>query len=119
MGMPPTANRRIAIMPVDAAAARILLPTPTQKSDAFGQEGKNALPGCNGRHPHLRSYDRDQCHEQWRAILLGASNSWFSIALCTLAVQNPLETLVQLFEKHANILGITTTQQKSELLAPM
>jgi Domain of unknown function (DUF1998) len=85
-------------------------------SDAFGQEGKNALPGCNGRHPHLRSYDRDQCHEQWRAILLGASNSWFSIALSTLAVPNAVDSLGQLVEEHWHILEKATSQQNVELL---
>jgi hypothetical protein len=85
-------------------------------SDAFGQEGKNALPGCNGRHPHLRSYDRDQCHEQWRAILLGASNSWFSIALSTLAVPNAVDSLGQLVEEHWHILEMATSQQNVELL---
>jgi hypothetical protein len=85
-------------------------------SDAFGQEGKNTLPNCNGRHPHLRMYDKEQCQEQSRAILLGASNSWFSIVLSTLAVPDAVDRLGQLVDEHWHILEKVTSQQNIELL---
>src|SRR5205085_1751218 len=71
---------------------------------------------CNGRFPHLRSYDREPCQEQSRTISLGASNSWFSLALSTLAVPNALDRLAQLVEEHWHVLGKVTSQQNIELL---
>jgi hypothetical protein len=85
-------------------------------SDAFGAEGMKNLPVCNGRFPHLRSYDGEQCQEQSRAILLGASNSWFSLVLSTLAVPNALDRLAQLVEEHWHVLEKVTSQQNIELL---
>lgn len=55
---------------------------------AFGREGQDNLPACRGRHPHLDKYESD-CTEQPRAVLLGATNSWFPITLSVLAI--PLE----------------------------
>ena len=63
---------------------------------AFGREGQNNLPACRGRHPHLNSFD-SSCREQPRAVLLGASNSWFPVTLSVLAIpleSNPLAQLV-------------------------
>ena len=50
-------------------------------SDAFSDEGKDELSKCRGRWPHLRKYDEEKCDGIQRAILLGASNSWFPIML--------------------------------------
>ncbi len=55
---------------------------------AFGRQAQENLPACRGRHPHLDTYDTD-CEEQPRAVLLGATNSWFPITLSVLAI--PLE----------------------------
>jgi hypothetical protein len=55
---------------------------------AFGREGQSNLPACRGRHPHLDKYEHD-CEEPPRAVLLGATNSWFPITLSVLAI--PLE----------------------------
>lgn len=52
---------------------------------AFGKAGKDNLPSCRGRHPHLDEY-ADKCNEQARAVLLGATNSWFPITLSALAI---------------------------------
>lgn len=56
---------------------------------AFGREAQNNLPACRGRHPHLDTFDAD-CEENARAVLLGATNSWFPITLSVLAI--PIET---------------------------
>lgn len=85
-------------------------------SEAFGAEGRKNLPECNARHPHLRSYDKDPCQEQSRTILLGASNSWFSLVLSTLAVPNAVDKLAQLLEEHWHLLGKVTSQQNIQLL---
>lgn len=66
-------------------------------SHAFGRVGKENLPGCRGRHPHLDRYD-ENCPEEARAVLLGATNSWFPITLSALAIpqsKSPLGQLIQ------------------------
>ncbi len=85
-------------------------------ADAFGAEGAKNLPECNGRYPHLRSYDRDKCQAQSRAILLGASNSWFPLVLSALAVPDAVDRLGQLVEEYWHILEKVTSQQNIELL---
>ena len=52
---------------------------------AFGKAGKDNLPACRGRHPHLDEFT-DKCDEQARTVLLGATNSWFPITLSALAI---------------------------------
>ncbi len=52
---------------------------------AFGKLGKENLPKCRGRHPHMDQFDAD-CTEDARAVLLGATNSWFPITLSALAI---------------------------------
>ena len=55
---------------------------------AFGREAQQNLPACRGRHPHLDTFDAS-CEEPPRAVLLGATNSWFPVSLSVLAI--PLE----------------------------
>lgn len=54
---------------------------------AFGKEAQANLPACRGRHPHLNKYE--ECTQETRTILLGATNGWFPITLSVLAI--PLE----------------------------
>lgn len=64
---------------------------------AFGKAGRDNLPSCRGRHPHMDQYDKG-CLEQGRAVLLGATNSWFPITLSALAIplaRDPVFQLVQ------------------------
>ena len=68
--------------------------------DAFAEDGKQVLPQCNGRRPHLRDYVDKGCTEQLRCILLGASNSWFPITLAALHVPTASKKLDQLVEHH-------------------
>lgn len=66
-------------------------------AQAFGKLGKENLPSCRGRHPHLDHFD-EECDEDARAVLLGATNSWFPITLSALAIpqaQDPLGQLIQ------------------------
>src|SRR5262249_14920034 len=52
---------------------------------------------CRGRHPHLDQYEIG-CQERARAVLLGATNSWFPITLSALAIplsRDPISQLVQ------------------------
>ena len=64
---------------------------------AFGRAGQENLPGCRGRHPHLGRFD-DECSEPARAVLLGATNSWFPVTISALAIpmfREPINQLVQ------------------------
>ena len=67
-------------------------------SEAFSEEGRDELSKCKGRWPHLRKYDEDACKERQRAILLGASNSWFPIMLSVLSIPSTADKLGQLVE---------------------
>lgn len=64
-------------------------------AQAFGQAGKDNLPGCRGRHPHLNRFEED-CVELPRAILLGATNGWFPVTLSVLAIPQTGSPLAQL-----------------------
>ena len=64
-------------------------------AQAFGQTGKDNLPGCRGRHPHLNHFTGD-CAETPRAILLGATNGWFPLSLSVLAIPQTGSPLAQL-----------------------
>lgn len=71
--------------------------TSRNMAHAFGQVGKENLPGCRGRHPHLNLFD-PECTEDPRAVLLGASNGWFPVTLSALAIpqtKNPISQLIQ------------------------
>lgn len=90
--------------------------TSRPMSQAFGDEGKQSLPCCRGRHPHLRDFDEEPCPERTKAILLGASNSWFGITLTALSVPVAVDRLGQLVDAHWHILEKTASQQNIELL---
>ena len=64
-------------------------------AQAFGQAGKDNLPGCRGRHPHLNRFD-DDCAEIPRATLLGASNGWCPVTVSVLAIPQTGSPLAQL-----------------------
>ena len=67
-------------------------------SEAFSDEGRDELARCRGRWPHLREFDEDACEGRQRAILLGASNSWFPIMLSVLSIPSTADKLGQLVE---------------------
>jgi hypothetical protein len=78
-------------------------------AQAFGKSGKENLPACRGRHPHLDQFD-NECDEEARAVLLGATNSWFPITLSALAIpqtKDPVSDLVKegwrFFEKAKSV----------------
>ncbi len=70
-------------------------------SDAFRIRA-NDLPPCRGRRPHLRDFDEQGCEDerhrpiQVRAMLQGASNSWFPLILSALSVPEGADLLKQL-----------------------
>jgi hypothetical protein len=54
--------------------------------EALGRPGEQNLPGCRGRHAHLRTFDPDGCDRKPKTLVVGASNQWFSRTLSALAV---------------------------------
>ncbi len=60
---------------------------------AFGETGRRELPRCSGGHPHLR--EREDCERQMRAMLLGASNSWFAVTRSALSVPQHSDPLLE------------------------
>lgn len=46
-------------------------------NEAQGEAGRQKLPRCRGRHPHLGIFAKDGCAKETRVMLLGASNLWF------------------------------------------
>lgn len=73
--------------------------SPRRLSEAFGDSGKQTMPCCRGRHPHLRGFD-DECDQQMQGMLLGASNSWFAITRSALSIPISSDRLEQLIQEH-------------------
>lgn len=94
-------------------------------AQAFGKAGKENLPACRGRHPHLDHFDHE-CKKEARAVLLGATNSWFPVTLSALAIpqtKDPLSQLIQdgwdFFEdldSEAEVLVTVKTLKKTGVL---
>lgn len=84
--------------------------TSRPMAEAFGEDGKQNVPACTGRRPHLRDHE-EGCNEQAKAILLGASNGWFPIVLSSLSVPSSTERLAQLVEAHWHVLGHATSRE--------
>lgn len=66
--------------------------------DAFGLSGAENLPACRGRHPHLGLNEEKACEVDNKAILLGASNLWFSTSLRVLAIPSAATSVGQLVD---------------------
>lgn len=78
-------------------------------ANAFGRDGRYNLPICRGRRPHLRDVDPKSCQEPLRAILLGASNTWFPVTLSALAIPTETGKLQQLVESAWTVLEKAVT----------
>jgi hypothetical protein len=83
--------------------------------DAFGDRGKDLLPKCRGRHPHLGRNDAG-CDERLRPVLLGASNSWFPVTLTVLAIPTKGDLLAQLLTDRLNSFSRADSLEKLELV---
>jgi len=84
---------------------------------AFGPGNEENLPSCRGRRPHLRDYEPDGCDvEHVRAMLQGASNSWFAVILSALSLPTAPDQLSQLVDDHWVTLEKAQSQQNIELL---
>lgn len=72
-------------------------------AEAFGEKAEQTLPACRASHPHLRDYG-DTCNQPLRAILLGASNSWFAVTLSALSVPTAAGELEQIVADNWELL---------------
>ncbi len=59
---------------------------------------------CKGHHPHLRTFDLE-CPENAKAILLGASNTWFQISVSALTIPSTENELSGLIEENWSFLN--------------
>ncbi len=84
-------------------------------SEAFGESGKKSLPRCRGRHPHLRDFD-ESCTQQMRAMLLGASNSWFSVTLSALSLPEGNDQIQELVNQNWSKLQKATNPELLEMI---
>ena len=69
-------------------------------AEAFGERADGMLAECRGRRPHLRDFEERTCTVPSKTILLGASNSWFSLVLTALSIPQATDPLGQLVEQH-------------------
>lgn len=79
--------------------------------EAFARERNEP---CNGLHPHLRR--SEPCDEEVRTILLGASNSWFPVAVSALSLPRVGDRLMRAVEDNWNELRKVETQQELAFL---
>lgn len=84
-------------------------------SEAFGESGKQNMPRCRGRHPHIRNFD-EECSQQMRGMLLGASNGWFGITLSALSIPIASNQLAQLIKDNWLTLGKATSREVLQVL---
>lgn len=80
-------------------------------SQAFGEKNRDNMPPCSGAHPHLR--ERGPCTRRMRAMLLGATNSWFAVKESALSIPRHEDELMQRLEAHRSQLD--AVQELSDL----
>ena len=66
-------------------------------AQASGQIGRENLPACRGRHPHIDIFEPG-CDETPRMINLGATNGWFAVSLSVLAIPKSGDSVAQLVQ---------------------
>ncbi|MBG0816936.1 DUF1998 domain-containing protein [Planomonospora sp. ID82291] len=54
--------------------------------EAMDRKGRDRLPRCRGRHPHLGTHAENGCDKQLHVLVVGASNQWFPQTLSALFV---------------------------------
>lgn len=66
--------------------------------DAFDKDTGGRFT-CPSHHPHLRMIEPVQCSEPAKAILLGASNSWFPLVMSALSIPRATDRLARIVEE--------------------
>ena len=80
-------------------------------AEAFGRANRLRMPLCTGRRPHLRDYEAEGCERHMRAIVLGASNSWFPVLFSSIAIPGATAKLDQLVNDLWVILQNVTSRE--------
>ncbi len=70
-----------------------------QMSSAFDIDNPEILGPCSGKHPHLNGLT-EQCDENPRAMLLGASNSWFPNLVSIFSIPTGSDQIRQVVDKY-------------------
>lgn len=89
-------------------------------SDAFGEENRETMPDCRARRPHLRDFqepkgdEEKSCDKKMKAILLGASNSWFPLTVSALYIPSSVSKLGKLVEVHWAVLDKAKSKETLE-----
>lgn len=103
------------------AADVMLICSACQKSKplapAFSEDGRADLPGCRGRHPHLRVAPLEECHAVAKPITLGATNMWFAKTLSALSIPSTADALEQLVEQDLSSLFEDVESERDVKLA--
>jgi hypothetical protein len=87
-----------------------------QLAEAFGHENRDKMPICSGRRPHLHDVDPEPCEHHMRAILLGASNLWFSYVMNTIALPSTVDKLAILINDNWGMLERVGSQAELAVL---
>ncbi len=75
-------------------------------AEAFGRENQRNLPPCDGRRPHLRDKEPGGCDvANVRAMLQGASNTWYGIPVTVLSLPQAKDDLGLLVEENWTVLA--------------
>lgn len=82
-----------------------------QMVEVFGLAAARNIPPCRGSHPHLRSFPETACEEPHRVIILGASNSWFPVALSAIALPSSGDALAQIVREQWSTLEKATSME--------
>jgi hypothetical protein len=69
---------------------------------AAGVSGRDHLPRCRGRHPHLQRFE--ECGKPLRLMVLGSSNLWFSVTASALHLPQG-QSVTDQVAAHWTILG--------------
>jgi len=75
-------------------------------SEAAGRDGRNHLPVCRGRHPHLQTFE--PCGLPLRLMVLGSSNLWFGYTASALHLPQD-RSVADLVAAHWDLLGVQPT----------
>lgn len=78
---------------------------------AFGEQGKRTMPKCRGFNPHLKAFEEKGCDKQMKSILIGASNSWFSLTLSVISIPTKSNKLSQLVIDNWSFLQAVTSKE--------
>jgi len=73
---------------------------------------KETLPLCRGRHPHLGAFADAGCGKTVRAMVLGASNQWFSVVARALYIPDQSGLLNELVTQHWPKLAMVTAEDQ-------